>query len=1093
MLQSHLLKIFTLITFILLYDFSYGYNIADVFSDCPVGGKDGTNKNSNAEPEENKNRVTSIAVRFDTEKDCTTICKSLSSKDALSKQELNNDLILQCKNICRLSRDYVYTTPKRVSYTQAFKQTINDPQTNIAHEVDTEYSIIKYNPSQSIDMSKQSNDGDLYFSLKLDEKIQNIKLDTSYNNVIYTCGHKITVLEPTFPNMFAMSPHSVNGGNTSELIAKEDIEKGKPSLTELLISNSHYAGQYDFDHDSYVKDHKLPNDIDLNNLLSIIKNNLKIRPPHYSLYSDIEKIDGNNHNPYKPLWAANTKESDWNDNTSIYHPCFSENVNGSNSKPKMDNATITSMSSNTDINNKNIDRNNYPYLAGCYPDWHIYNRNFVKTGINVSNGDYLSISWGGNIILGNGLTIPFIDMSIAKMIASGDRWVFDKYSYAKNYFANFNFLKAMSTIEFENLEKLIGESGALAAKPSDDTSQICNNKSMYDRLGTDSKSWYGLNGTIMRSISSDPNATTKDDKVTFNCKTTSLSPDRYLFSGYLQGIPKKTPLNIRHYIPTSSIEGDLYRNSIINGGYQVKIEWGGCPIRDGEGLEYALGTDETNPANISHWKKMDPKKLSSSGYTFAPEEDNDTGESFDENYSSDYKKVFFRVNLNNTHKSMTPDDVTPDGVYYLKISELSDKNNSEDPSWDLTRIIARTIFETLIGDLDIAFNRPDIKPDGVLISTANAIAANIAPLVQVFLTFYMMMIGLGFMSGAIKMNQKEFIGIMMKISLLLMMFSDSGRDWFIENYVRLFIVGVMKLALQMQNSVYAVLGDNPNENVDDVFNLFSISIWVYIIKTTFSKKLLALALSSVGGFAISIIIFVATVLSCLVILKAIAAYISSMITQGILLLVAPFFFMLNLFKITSNMFQEWTKQVMAFALIPMAVSLTVTLFFLLINIGIRACMGFTYCIGCLVKISDYCVITTYYTLSSMFVPQDESFLLPLGIISGALTFIIIAYAGFFAVEIAVGLMLRLTTFRFETYGQDYNMSGVGISAGKSVYGSAGEILSNVFSRKLNPIKSLNIFRKDSWDFGGFGKKKIDLALRDEKKLDEIGKKLKDLD
>jgi type IV secretory pathway VirB6-like protein len=895
--------------------------------------------------------------------------------------------------------------------------------------------------------------------------------------------------------MFLMSPHSVEGGNANEIVADEDITKDKPTLTANLIKNFNYAGIYDFDHDSYVKEQKLPgNDLDLANFINLIKG--KKKPENYNeVYDNIKKIDNDKNNPYKSSWGENTINSEWDNNTSIYHPCFA-----SNDGVKMSNAAITSMIPKSDPNNKNISRDNYPYLMGCYPDWHIYNRNFLKTGITISNGDYLSISWGGNVIVGNGLTIPFVDMSIAKMIASGDEWVFDKYSYAKEYFKNFNFLRAMSTIEFENLEKLIGESGELGEKPHDDTSQICNNKSIYDRLGTNSKVWYGLNGTIIRSISNDPNATTNGDKVTFNCKTTSISPDRYMFSGYINGISNKTPLNIRHYIPNESeVEKNLYRNSIISGGYQVKIEWGGCPIRDGEGLEYALGNKDTDPAKISHWKKMDSTKLNSSGYTFAPKQDNDPGDSFDENYDyKKYTKVFFRVNLGHMDNEAEPTTTAPDGAYYLKISELLDGSDGHKEWWDLTKQIAMIIFETLIGDIDIAYNRPDIKPDGALIQIADGIATNLAPIVQVFLTLYMSMIGIGFISGAIKMNQKEFVGIMLKISLVLMMFSDSGRDWFIENYVRLFIVGVMKLALKMQNLIYTILDENPNKNPDDVFNLFSFyKLSWYIMKLSFTKKIIALGTSSVGGFFIAIVVVIATFVSCLVVLKAIFAYISAMITQGILLLVAPIFFMLNLFKITSSMFQEWTKQVMGFALIPIAISITVTLFFLMITVGMEACMGFTYCLGCMVSFLGQCVIGSYYTLNSIFIPTNENFTLPFGVLSGALTFIIIAYAGWYAVEIAVGLMLRLTTFRFETYGQDNDMSGIGLSAvtsfAKSSYGIAAGAAGNVTSRKLNPIKSWKVWRKDSWDFTDFGTKDIDIALRDEKKLDEIGKRLKDLD
>ena len=1083
----------TLLILIMFIEVSHG-KMLDAFSNCNVGGKDGTNKSSNSSSDDskvNKNQVPSSAVKFSIERNCDSVCRgALSAKDTTSQKELNDDFILECKNVCRLFPDYSYNASKRVGDPQSFTKNINDPASGISYEMQTQYSIIKYNPSQSLAMSGQGED--IYFSVTLDNTIKNIKLDTNYENVIYTCGHKITVLEPTFPNMFQMSPHSINGGNVNELIAKEMIEKGKPSLTENLMRNKNYAGVYDFDHDDFIKTNKFSDDEgDLQVLLKQISSSKKTPPVDFSLYNGID--DRNMGFAYKALWATSTSESDWDTTTATYHPCFTSkikftNLTASDGKQRMDNASILLMQPSADPKNKEVSRENYPQLIGCYPDWNIYNRNFVNTGINVSNGDYLSISWGGNIIVGNGLSVPFIDLSIAKMIASGDKWVFDKYS--KNKFQNINFLNVMSSIEFEGLERLIGEAGLTSAKPDGDNSQICNNKSIYDRLGTKSKSWYGLNGAIIRTPSNNPNSDVNDDgTTTFNCKTTSLGGDKYIFSGYVNGLSRKTPLNIRHYIPHSGLEEDLYKNSILNGGYQVRIEWGGCPIRDGEGLEYAFGSSDTDPSKISTWKKIDKTKLNSGGYTFGPESDSDSSKSLDDKYDSQYTKVFFRVNTQSANPNMSPD-----GVYYLKITEIEEKHVSSVPWYDLTRNIAQAVFETLIGDVDAVFN-PNIKFDGALITASNAIAAAIAPLVKVVLVFYMMMIGIGFMSGAIKMNQKECIGIMLKISLVLMIFSDTGRVWFVDNYIGLFIIGVMKLALKMQNLIYEILGDNPNSNPDDVFNLFSMwKLWWYIMKEAFSKRLIALAFSSLAGFAIALVIIVASVASIIVLLKAIMAYISAMITQGILLLIAPFFFMLNLFKITSGMFQEWTKQVMGFALIPIAVSITVTLFLLMITIGIEACMGFGYCLGCLIEMFGSCVVQSYYTLNLMFMPEDTStsFILPLGIVSGALTFIVIAYTGLSAVEIGVGLMLRLTTFRFETYGQD-NMSGVAMTSAQSVFSTAPQVPAALGGRNLNPVKSWKVWRKDAWDFSDFGKKDVELGLRDEKKLDEIGKELDKLD
>ncbi len=765
---------------------------------------------------------------------------------------------------------------------------------------------------------------------------------------------------------------------------------------------------------------------------------------------------------------------------------------------RMDNASIIAIQPYGDPNSKTINIRNAPEMIGCYPTWNIYNRQYTDTGIEISNNDYLSIAWGGNIIIGNGLTIPFIDLSRAKMLASGDQWIFRNFSNDKSI-SKVNFLQAMSSLEFENLGVLVGETGAPPQKNGDDdNTQICNGKKVYESLNTKEAFWHGLSGQIDRKSGNDPKDTNNkhpDKYFKFTCPHTFLFPDRYIFSGILSDVNKTMQLRLRHYIPQSGLEQSVYANSILNGGYQVTIEWGGCPIKDGQGLEYALSDDKMNPEDIKTWKKIDLSK--SSGFTFIPINTKDSNITVNETYDpKKYTKVFLRVNPEGLSRN---NGFKPDGSYTLKINGTSDVSKEYIPWYDLTKNIALSIFQTLIGNPSM-INNHDIKLDGVLIQVFNALSQSIAPLIQIVLVFYVTMLGLGFMIGTIKTTQHELVVIMFKLSLVFLVFSENGRAFFVDAYIRIFIIGIMRLAHIMQNSVYEVLSSyggenyNPNpDNKDDVFNIFSMwEMWSYMLKKSFTKRLLALMFSSMSGFVIALIILGSSIISIFTLLKAIMYYISSMITQGILLLIAPFFFLLNLFKITSAMFQEWTKQVIAFALAPIAITITVTLFMLLLVIGIEATMGFSYCIGCLVEMFGSCVIPTFYTLNVMFMPIDTStsFILPIGLFAGTMSFLIIAYAGKSAVDLGFGIIMRLVTFRFETAGRSV-MGDIGINSAMSGLSGIAEAGRGIIGdRNLNPFKSNP--RQDSWT-SDFGKKNIDIALRDEKKLDEIGQKLKDLD
>jgi type IV secretory pathway VirB6-like protein len=305
------------------------------------------------------------------------------------------------------------------------------------------------------------------------------------------------------------------------------------------------------------------------------------------------------------------------------------------------------------------------------------------------------------------------------------------------------------------------------------------------------------------------------------------------------------------------------------------------------------------------------------------------------------------------------------------------------------------------------------------------------------------------------MNQQELIGKICKISLVLLIFSTNGQEWFLKTYIKLFIIGSLQLSYQIQNMIYTVLDYNPNGNNYDVFNLFSIStVWQFIAQQSFSKRMIALAISSTGGFVMALIIIISLFQFIVVILKAMLYYISAIITHCVLLLISPFFFLLNLFKTTEDMFNNWTKQVMVFTIAPIAVSITITLFMLLINSVIDAIFGFNYCLGCLWYINlafiNQCIIPTYNILNLMFIPTDTStsFILPTGLLASVLSFLVVVYTSRYAIELGSGMISRMIAFN-PAFGQG--------SMGSIAQSAVAGIGESILPKRIQQLSKMSLF------------------------------------
>lgn len=1162
--------------------------MAKVFSNCNLPQSGQSNQQDNF-----PNAIKGSLIGFEYDNYCDNVCiNNFSWRNPNTNDELDSDFTLECKNICRSkvqsNEDFYYIASQRKVLPMSFEKPNTDPG---KPGILINYSVYNYQtPKKQIFDTNESNLGIFaeYFNAPLrNDSITTIKLDSSTPNIIYACGHKITQLNPIFPNMFTMSPDTVLGGNSEEILANIDNTNPNNTKTAIVLNDPRFGGMTNFNYNAYIQSFKYQNsqpanfdqaltrvfcdfykqDVVANNktfdcptaakkygfdvsrctncnrpdskeTLSILvrigkmtENDCEVKyvteilgyqinskgsqtlAPDYSnvkppmsqadinemkKYCNIQPFNGLSEQIfsfYKNLsnvniddsffirngWSQSTSTDDdtiaWNSQSISYHPCL---INRLINPPSNKELTSSVIEPNYDSNNPEISLNNFPERVGCYPSWHIYNTdNYTDTSITVSDGDFLSIKWGGNFVFGNGLNLPFFDQSAAKTIAIGDNSLLNNFSMSPiaQYLRQVNPLSMMSRIDFEGLKTLVGEAGDIPHKVSHDSppqgieGEICMKKTIYDLRSEGLSTWYGLNGNINRGSGCSMQSYNSNTGIV--CSQANIKGDTYAFEGILQGIGNDKNLKLRFSGPQNDNEKQIYQNSIITGGNQVFIEWGGCPMRDGEGLEIALAQSSNPHQEPSEWISLTVDQITK-GFTLAPSTSGVT--KVDKLFDTKFDKILIRVNTSKYTKQNVNDlnDKFPDGSYGIDVKTMQIKNTDAETAtqntFDITKKIAVTVFSVLIGNTDY-INDPSKKFDGSLIQFATKLPQSFSDVIQLLLVLYIAITGLGFVMGTIKSTQQELVNRVFKVSIIFMVLNNAAWEWFIQNYVRLFIVGSLQLAILFQDLLKQILNNEYIEN-HNVFDLFSVwkPFW-YVVQETFTYRLLALAFSSLPGFAIAAVIVAGVVVTFKVILEAVFVYISAIITQSLLLLVAPFFLAMKLFEGTKDLFDNWAKQVIAFSLIPVAVTIAINMFLLLLIIGLDATMNFSYCTGCMIEIFGFCLVPAFYTLGLLFFPPNgaSDFLLPSGLVSGALTFIIVVHTGYHVVSLAVGMITRIITFRFETLGRE-SMTGLGSNLIGSVKDQIGWRGSN----------QKTLLRQD-FETGR--------EIAHEKKIAEIGKKL----
>ncbi len=439
----------------------------------------------------------------------------------------------------------------------------------------------------------------------------------------------------------------------------------------------------------------------------------------------------------------------------------------------------------------------------------------------------------------------------------------------------------------------------------------------------------------------------------------------YQYHGILSGFSdNSTPLFIKHWGDHSdmSILGDIYANN--DGGYDVSIKWGGCVKRNGENIQYAFGPSNYDAATVDpntsaawEWKDL-PKSVIS-------------GQHMDITKAG---TLYFRIKneappqgANSDILDLYKNPANHHGMYKM-IVEI-ERSNSAAIQGGVLSTLAKVVLEHLLGT-----NRAngEIPKGGILFKMYSSVTNNDAykKSIQVLMSLFIIITALCFILGIVQINQQEIIIMLCKIAAVGCLISPLSWEFFGGKIVVALIDGTLEL---MAKFAPPDLIDINNDRLSvfryldgAIMKIFSAALW---------KKMAALLFSTPFGFIAFIIIAISLSLYILGCLRIFLAYVVSLITTSLCMLIAPIIIPTILFKQTKSIFDSWVKGMISIALQCTAVFIILSIFQVIMSFLLSIVLGFTACKACFFRLDigiiDECIIPMYQMLGDMHTPPGS--------------------------------------------------------------------------------------------------------------------------
>jgi type IV secretion system protein VirB6 len=677
--------------------------------------------------------------------------------------------------------------------------------------------------------------------------------------------------------------------------------------------------------------------------------------------------------------------------------------------------------------------------------WQASNSLFTDTGIDARNGDTISISWYGPYF-GNGQYSQQIPSDSNLLMrypnAPGASYDIDvlpvfelRGDLLNNEFPKVNFVgqfidsggntlnTAPSSQYFLGLQGELSttnlEHTLLGVPFLDQFSSNCRNSITYSSA-CPIYAWKDSTGKL---TTNGFNYTSLDPLAQVNLPKNVV---KYQFAGQLSSFSTSfSRLMFRHH-------GDANFNYISGiGGLTVHVSRMGCRYKDGQKLLYAFTLKNYNgdgyalPATppvigainpdpwtsglTTAWAPFDPAAAITFPATLA-------NHPFAANGAKLWLAIDSEIN-ENAYKKPNPLYNNPSSLTNLPDELFTLKHRHGQYNLQIVKTATQSqgfvnLISTPINKIhDYLFGSDGAHGIVESVFSAYVVNGSFNMAIRACLVLYITVTGLLFLLGISPISQQEAIPRIIKFAFVALLLSPNAWQFLYQNCFRLFTDGTIEIIAfingtvdmsALQNMENVTLASSVNQqvsairyNVSQAFGIFDILTDLFFNSNTWFK-IIALAFSTFIGFFLAVVMVISFGYALVGIFKAVLVYLTSMIGIAILLMVSPLFFTFLLFKTTKTIFDNWLKQLMAFAIQPIVVISGITLLSYMLIIAVYSTLGFTACRACILSLNipfviNVCLLPSFYTLSSLFMP-NEGFGSPLLLITPLFCLLILGQA-----------------------------------------------------------------------------------------------------
>ena len=222
-------------------------------------------------------------------------------------------------------------------------------------------------------------------------------------------------------------------------------------------------------------------------------------------------------------------------------------------------------------------------------------------------------------------------------------------------------------------------------------------------------------------------------------------------------------------------------------------------------------------------------------------------------------------------------------------------------------------------------------------------------IISAMVTLYIVILGIFFAIGGIKMTQSDFISRIVKIGILYTLLKSNSHEIFNKYLLNLFTLGQNYLINTVTDPT-ARISALPNAlNYNTMFGFTS-----YVIEHIFSLHFLKLIPSLILWFPIGWLSFffllVVLIFYTLAIIEAIIMYLIAFTAISFLISMGPLFISLILFDKTKNFFTAWLGAIISFTMQPVILFASIMILTIFINGAIDNIMAVDLVSNCVIPI-----------------------------------------------------------------------------------------------------------------------------------------------